>query len=161
MIIDQQNVVIGTFSDNSFYIASHGAAINFLFWTSFFFFRLFYLSTRFRCYDRWIFCHLLGTYLVSVLLAASCAFFGCYECWLPCISRVMCHTRRELQLEEQFLRKYFLVCTRNESDLGHTLSWWLILKRWLKSFWQSRKRNNDFIQLGPERLNFNNFTNMQ
>ena len=31
MIIDQQNVVIGTFSDNSFYIASHGAAINFLF----------------------------------------------------------------------------------------------------------------------------------
>ena len=35
--------------NNSFYIASHGAAINFLIWTSslFFFFRLFYLSTRF------------------------------------------------------------------------------------------------------------------
>ena len=37
------------FLNNSFYIASHGAAINFLIWTSslFFFFRLFYLSTRF------------------------------------------------------------------------------------------------------------------
>ena len=37
------------FFSNSFYIASHGAAINFLIWTCplFFFFRLFYLSTRF------------------------------------------------------------------------------------------------------------------
>ena len=37
------------FFNNSFYIASHGAAINFLIWTSspFFFFRLFYLSTWF------------------------------------------------------------------------------------------------------------------
>ena len=50
-------------------------------------------------------------------------FFGCYECWLPCISCVMCHTRHEGQLKEQFLRKYFSVCPRNESDLGHTLSW--------------------------------------
>ena len=33
----------------------------------------------------------------------------------------MCHTRRESQLEEQFLRKVILVCPRNESDLGHTL----------------------------------------
>ena len=37
------------FFNNSFYIASHGAAINFLIWTSspFFFFRFFYLSTWF------------------------------------------------------------------------------------------------------------------
>ena len=55
VIIDQQNVGAryifwwNMFFNNSIYIASHGAAINFLFWTaSFFFFcRLFYLSTRF------------------------------------------------------------------------------------------------------------------
>ena len=36
------------FFNNSFYIDSHGAAINLLIWTSlFFFFRLFYLSIRF------------------------------------------------------------------------------------------------------------------
>ena len=34
----------------------------------------------------------------------------------------MCHTRREQQLQEQFLGKYILVCPRNESDLGHTFS---------------------------------------
>ena len=33
--------------NNSFYIVLHEATINFLFWTSFFFFILFYLSTRF------------------------------------------------------------------------------------------------------------------
>ena len=53
-IIDQQNVGIyifwwQTFFNNSFYIALHGAAITFLIWTSsiFFFFRPFYLSSRF------------------------------------------------------------------------------------------------------------------
>ena len=64
-------------------------------------------------------------------------FFGCYECWLPCISRAVCHTRHEQQLQELFLQKDFLVCPRNESDLDHTLSWQLMIKRWLKSFWQS------------------------
>ena len=34
----------------------------------------------------------------------------------------MCHTRREQQLQEQFLGKYILVCPRNESDLGYTFS---------------------------------------
>ena len=51
----QQNVSIAyifwwqMLFNNSFYIASHEAAISFLIWTSslFFFFRLFYLSTRF------------------------------------------------------------------------------------------------------------------
>ena len=30
-------------------------------------------------------------------------FFGYCECWLLCISRVMCDTRRKQQLEKQFL----------------------------------------------------------
>ena len=52
-IIDQQNVGIyifwwQMFFNSNIYIALHGAAINFLIWTSylFFFFRHFYLSTR-------------------------------------------------------------------------------------------------------------------
>ena len=53
------------FFNNSFYISSHGTAINFLIWTSslFFFFRLFYLSTR----------------LISVLTLKSYAIH-----WLTC-----------------------------------------------------------------------------
>ena len=50
----------------SFYIASYGAAIRFLFWTFslFFFFRLFYLSTQFLCFEPF-FCHLLVTLFPS------------------------------------------------------------------------------------------------
>ena len=53
----------------SFYIASYGAAIRFLFWTFslFFFFRLFYLSTQFLCFDPF-FCHLLVTLFPSFWL---------------------------------------------------------------------------------------------
>ena len=46
----------------------------------------------------------------------------------------MCHTCHQQQLEEQFLRKYFLVCPENESGLD---PWWLVLKLSSKNFWQS------------------------
>ena len=63
-IIDKQNV--GTFifwwhiiSSNSFYIASHGAIINYFFWTSFLFLQTFLLITSISfCFDPWIFCQL-------------------------------------------------------------------------------------------------------
>ena len=69
MITDQQNVAIHFF--NRFYNASYGAAITFLFWTSFFFFRLFYNSIS-PCFDPWILCHLLACF--SEFLVVSRAF---------------------------------------------------------------------------------------
>ena len=101
----------------------------------FFFFRLFCLSVPFlsvltleSSVIQWLTCfRVFGCFL---------CFFGYCECCLPCISCVMCHTRREKQLEQHFLRKYFLVFPRDFSDLGHTFSWQLFIKRLLKSFWQ-------------------------
>ena len=70
MIIDQQNVDIyifwwHMFFNNSFYIASHEAAINLFSFSSDFF----YLSTRFLsqflCFDPWIFCHPLASLFPS------------------------------------------------------------------------------------------------
>ena len=49
----------------------------------------------------------------------------------------MCCKNLEEQLEEQFLWKYLLVRPKNESDLGHTFSRYLIIKRCLKIFRQS------------------------
>ena len=66
MIIDPQNV--DAFSDdmffnNSFNIASHGAPINYFFWTSsFLFLQTFLLINSISlCFDLWIFCHLLAS----------------------------------------------------------------------------------------------------
>ena len=78
MISDpQQNVsihfLINMFFNNSFYIASHGAAINLFFWTSplFLFSRPFYLSTQFLCFDPYIFCHLLVVHITCFRVFSS------------------------------------------------------------------------------------------
>ena len=46
--------------NNSFYVVSHGAAISFLFWTSFSFSSYFFIYQLDFCFDPWIFCHLLA-----------------------------------------------------------------------------------------------------
>ena len=81
IIINHQNAV--KFSDDTcssttvFHIASHGTPINIFFWTTFFsFYRLFYLSTRFLCFDSWISCHLIAK-LVSEFLAVLLLFSSC------------------------------------------------------------------------------------
>ena len=74
MIINQKNVWRyccifwwRMFFIESFYFSSHEATINFLFWTSlFFYFRLFYLSTRFLYFGPLIFCHLLPNLIPSL-----------------------------------------------------------------------------------------------
>ena len=55
----------------------------------------------------------------------------------------MCHTRHEYQLEKQFIRKYFLMCPKNESDFAHTISWYLIVKRSLKTFGSPSKSTDE------------------
>ena len=87
------------FFKNSFHIASHKAPINCFFWTSFLFLQAFlHISSISFCCDSWIICHLLHTsWLTCFCVSWShfLCFFGCCECWLPLISRVMCHTRPE------------------------------------------------------------------
>ena len=120
MIIDQQNKGIH-------FLMTHVLQLQFLycftwsrnqilFWTSslIFFSRYFCLSTQF----------------ISFLTLESAAiyqltFFRIFSCVLSCT------------------KKYFLMCSRNESDLDHTLSWKLILKYWLKNFWESVQKSNE------------------
>ena len=45
------------------------------------------------CFDPWIFYHILANMFPSNWLFLA-SFASC-ECWLPCISCVMCHKRRE------------------------------------------------------------------
>ena len=123
MIIDQQNAGIH-------FLMTHGLQLQFLysfiwsrnqilFWTSslFFFSRHFCLSTQF----------------VSFLTLESVAiyqltFFRIFSCVLYFFG---------------YCKKYFLMCSRNKSDLGHTLSWKLVLNCWLKNFWGPSRRSNE------------------
>ena len=104
---------------NSFHIASHEAKISFLFWTSFFFSRRFYLSTRFL----FVWTHLPNLFQIF------CVFFVLFwMLWMLVIVHNLCYVPQASQTR---------MCPRNESDVAHTLPWKLMLKRWLKSFRQS------------------------
>ena len=63
--------------------------------------------------------------------------------WTPATAPKCHHAPHAPRLEEQFLRKDLLVCPRNESDPGHMLSWWLIIKRWLKVFGSPSRKSDE------------------
>ena len=67
----------------------------------------------------------------------------------------MCHTRHGYQLEKQFIRKYFLMCPKNESDFAHTISWDLIVKRSLKTFGSPSKSTDE---KGKKKKSFFHYT---
>ena len=99
MIVDQQNVGIYIFRwqmffNNSFYIASHGAAISFLIWTSslFFFFRPLYLSTRFLCFDHWTFYHSLTKLAwLTCFRVSGCFLWFFWMLWMLLTVHKLCH----------------------------------------------------------------------
>ena len=65
---------------------------------------------------HWITCFQVSSYLLW--------FFEYCECWLLCISRVMCHTRRKQRLEKQFLRNSVF------KEWGQ-----ILITRFLDNFW--------------------------
>ena len=116
------------FFSNSFYITSHGAAINFLIWTSslFFFFRLFYLSTRF----------------LSVLTTESSASIHASVHWLTSLTNLISSFWLFLVL---FWMLWILVTVDKPCHVPHTprkTTWrkifterlYSVSKRWVRSW---------------------------
>ena len=124
------------FLNNRFYIASHGAASNFLIWTSslFFFIRLFYLSTRFisvltlkSSTIYWLTCFRVSSGLFPVLF---------WMLWMLITVHKLCHVPDALQItnwETIFMERHFCV---SKEWVGSWSYAFLITyhKRWLKSF---------------------------
>ena len=108
------------FFNNSFYIASHGAAINFLIWTSslFFFFRLFYLSTRFisvltlkSSAIHWLTCFRVSSGLFLVLFGMVWMLVTVHKlCHVPHASRITaCGTifiERHFSVSKEWVRSW-------------------------------------------------------
>ena len=100
------------FFNNSFCITSHGAAINFLIWTSSlsFFFRLFYLSTRFisvltlkSSAIHWLTCFRVSSGLFLVLF---------WMLWMLVTMHKLCHvphTSRITSCWTIFMERHFSV----------------------------------------------------
>ena len=102
------------FFNNSFYIVSHGAAINFLIWTSslFFFFRHFYLSTRFLCFNDWIFCQHSLTNWPNLFLSLSLFLVLFWIIWMLVTVHKPCHVPHASQITNWrtiFKERLFLV----------------------------------------------------
>ena len=130
MIIDQQNKGIH-------FLMTHVLQLQFLycfkwsrnqilFWTSslIFFSRYFCLSTQF-----------ISFLTLEPSAIYQLTFFRIFSCVLSCT------------------KKYFLMCSRNESDLDHTLSWKLILKYWLKNFWEFvQKKQQEWKKFKKSRM---------
>ena len=126
-IIDQQNVSIyiyiyiyilwwQMFFNNSFYIASFGVAINFLIWTSFLLFKLFYLSTWFLCFDHWMICHSLTNWPVNLFLnfwlflVLFWMFWMHKSCCVPHVSQITnwgtIFTKRLYSVSKEWVRSW-------------------------------------------------------
>ena len=126
---------------NSFYIASHGA-INFLIWTSslFFSFRLFTYRLNFSVLTiessasiHWL------TGLTNLFPRFWLFLVLFWMLWMLVNVHKPCHvphaSRKTTTWRTIFTERLFGV-SKEWVNLGHTLSWWLMIKRWLKSFWQ-------------------------
>ena len=107
------------FFNNSFYIASHGAAINFLIWTSsFFFLRLFYLSTQFisvltlkSSAIHWLTCFRVSSGLFLVLLGMVWMLVTVHKlCHVPHASRItacgIIFTERHFSVSKEWVRSW-------------------------------------------------------
>ena len=110
------------FFNNSFYIASHGVAINFLIWTSslFFFFRLFYLSTRFisvltlkSSIIHWLTCFRVSSGLFLALFLMLWMLVTLYKlCHVP-------HVPQTTTFETIFTQKHFIVSKKWVRSWSH------------------------------------------
>ena len=120
------------FFNNSFYIASHGAAINFLIWTSslFFFFRLFYLSTRFLSVLTIAIDWLTG--LTNLFPSFWLFLVLFWMLWMLVTVHKPCHVPHASRMKTSrtiFTERLFSVSKQWVRSWSHA--------RWLKSFWKS------------------------
>ena len=98
---------------NSFYIASHEAAISFLIWTSslFFFFRHFYLSTRSISVFHWLSCFRVFSGLFPVPFWKTWILVTVYKlCHVPHASRITTcgtiFTERHFSVSKEWVRSW-------------------------------------------------------
>ena len=107
------------FLNNSFYIASHGATMNLLVWTSsvFFFFRVFYLSTQFisiltlkSSAIRWLICFRVSSRLFFVFFWMLWMLVTVYMCHVPYASQVSAcrtiFTERRFSVSKKWIRSW-------------------------------------------------------
>ena len=90
------------------------------------------------CFSNWIFCqHSLNNW--PNLFPSFWLFLVLFwMLWTLVTAHKSCHVPHTSQITTWgTIFRDFLMCPRNESDLGHMLSWKLVIKHWLKSFWQS------------------------
>ena len=73
------------------------------------------------CFDPWIFCHPLANLFPSFWLF----FVLFWMLWMLVTMHKLCHVPQASRVTTwvKTLLKDFLVCPKNESDLGHTFSW--------------------------------------
>ena len=127
------------FFNNSFYIASHGAAINVLTWTSslFSFFRLFYLSTQFllvltiKSFARihWL------TGLTNLFPSFWLFLVLFWMLWMLVTVHKPCHVPHASRMKTSrtiFTERLFSVSKQWVRSWSHA--------RWLKSFWKSAQK---------------------
>ena len=92
----------------------------------------------FLCFVNWIFCYPLtnlspSSWLILVLF---------WMLWILVTVHKRCHVPHVLRIKTwgtTFLERFFNV-SQEWLRFGHTLSWELMIKRWLNSSWQSVKK---------------------